>query len=262
MIGFIGVGNMAGAILSGAIKGGAVSEENVGLFDPDAAKCARFPKARVFDSARRLAENCETVVFSVKPQVLPAVLESLDGLNAEGKVFVSICAAVATSFITKALPGAHVVRAMPNTPMLYGKGVCALSSGEGVTESEFDSVRALFEAVGTVAVLPEEMQNAVIAVTGSSPAYLFALAEAMASSAEKSGFDYEESVRWIADVFEGAAVMLRESGLSPKELREMVCSPGGTTLEAIRVFAEAGFFDTVDRAMDACTRRAEELQKD
>ena len=262
MIGFIGVGNMAGAILSGALKGGAVLEENVGLFDPDAEKCARFPGARAFDSARSLAEHCDTVIFSVKPQVLPAVLEELNGLDVQGKVFVSICAAVATSFVTKALPHAHVIRAMPNTPMLYGKGVCALSRGAGVTDEEFASVHALFSAVGTVAVLPEELQNAIIAVTGSSPAYLFALAEAMADSAEKSGFDYRASVRWIADVFEGAAAMLKESGMSPRELCEMVCSPGGTTLEAMRVFREARFAETVDRAMDACTHRAEELQKD
>ena len=262
MIGFIGVGNMAGAILSGVLKSGKLTESNVGLYDAFLPQCEKFPEARVYASARELVEGERIVFFSVKPQVLPDVLKELSGVDVTGKIFVSICAAVATSYVQKALPGAHVVRAMPNTPMLYGKGVCALSKSENVTEAEFFEICELFRVLGEVAVLDESLQNAVIAVTGSSPAYLFALADAMASAAEKSGFSYEESVRWIASVFEGAASMLRESKKSPKELCEMVCSPGGTTLEAMRVFEEARFSDTVERAMAACTLRAKVLQKD
>ncbi len=262
MIGFIGVGNMATAILSGVLKSGKISEAEVGLYDAFSAQCKKFPAARAYASARELVEGERIVFFAVKPQVLPEVLNELSGLDVTGKIFVSICAAVATSYIQKALPGAHVVRAMPNTPMLYGKGVCALSRSENVTETEFEEIRVLFSLLGEVAVLAEELQNAVIAVTGSSPAYLFALADAMASTAEKSGFSYEESVRWIASVFEGAAAMLLESGKSPKELCDMVCSPGGTTLEAMRVFEEAHFSETVERAMTACTLRAKVLQKD
>lgn len=262
MIGFIGVGNMAGAILSGMLHSQKVDLAKVGLFDANVAQYARFEGAVTYASARELVEREDLIFFSVKPQILPAVLESLDGVNVEGKVFVSICAAVATSYIQKALPGAHVVRAMPNTPMLYGKGVCALSRSDNVTDAEFEQVVEIFRAIGTTAVLPEKQQNAVIAVTGSSPAYLFKLADSMASVAEEYGFSYEESVRWIADVFEGSAAMLRESGLSPKELCDMVCSPGGTTLEAMRVFENEGLSQTVRSAMNACTARAEELQKD
>lgn len=261
MLGFIGVGNMTRAILSGILKSGKVREEDVCLFDANAAQYAAFSKARTARDVRELVAVSRIVFFAVKPQVLPQVLEELKGVDVTGKTFVSICAAVATTYIQRALPGAAVVRAMPNTPMLYGKGVCALSRGEFASEAQFDEVYGLFSVLGTTAVLPEELQNAVIAVTGSSPAYLFALADAMALSAEKSGFSYGESVKWIADVFEGAAAMLRESNLTPKELCEMVCSPGGTTLEAMRVFSDAAFSDTVFRAMEACTRRAEELQK-
>lgn len=262
MVGFIGVGNMAGAILSGVLKSGKLSEENVGLYDAFSAQCAKFPSARLYPSARALVEGERIVFFAVKPQVLPAVLEELSGVDVSGKIFVSICAAVATTYIQKALPEAHVVRAMPNTPMLYGKGVCALSRSENVSDAEFEEIRALFSVLGEVAVLEERLQNAVIAVTGSSPAYLFGLADAMASAAQQTGFSYEESVRWIASVFEGAAAMLRESGKTPRELCDMVCSPGGTTLEAMRVFEEAGFSETVARAMAACTDRAKVLQKD
>ena len=262
MLGFVGVGNMARAILSGVLKSGKVTLSDVGLYDANAAQYTLFPVARTYHGVRDLVEREEVIFFAVKPQVLPVVLGELEGVDVTGKLFVSICAAVATSYIQKALPNARVIRAMPNTPMLYGKGVCALSRSENVTDVEFEKVYDLFSALGTVAVIEEKMQNAVIAVTGSSPAYLFGLADAMAVAAQESGFSYEESVLWIADVFEGAATMLRESNMSPKELCEMVCSPGGTTLEAMRVFRDAGVADTVKAAMAACTDRAQVLQKD
>ncbi|MBR6529999.1 MAG: pyrroline-5-carboxylate reductase [Clostridia bacterium] len=262
MIGFIGVGNMARAILKGTVQSGMVQEKAVGLFDANPAQYSAFPAARTYGNVRELVAEERIVFFAVKPQVLPAVLAELDGVDVEGKIFVSICAAVAMSFIQKALPGAHVVRAMPNTPMLYGKGVCALSRSENVTDAEFEEVHALFSVLGTTVVLEEKLQNDIIAVTGSSPAYLFKLADAMAQAAQESGFDYGESVNWIADVFEGAAVMLRKSGFTPKQLCDMVCSPGGTTLEAMHVFEESDFTNTVKKAMQACTKRAQVLQKD
>lgn len=261
MIGFIGVGNMAGAILSGILEAGFVSVGEICLFDADSAKYQRFPGALTCASARELVELSDTVFFSVKPQVLPSVLAELSGVQTGGKVFVSICAAVSTDYVRASLPGSHVVRAMPNTPMLYGKGVCALSRSADVSDAEFERIHRLFSVLGTTAIIDEAMQNPIIAVTGSSPAYLFYLADAMAEAAQESGFSYEESTRWIADVFEGAAVMLRDGGMSAKELCRMVCSPGGTTLEAMRVFEEARLSDTVKEAMRACTRRAQQLQK-
>ena len=261
MIGFIGIGNMGGAILSGITDKGACRLSDVGLYDAFPAQYARFEGAKTYESARALAEKEEVIFFSVKPQVLPDVLETLRGMDTRGKLFITICAAISTDFIRSYLPGAHVVRAMPNTPMLYGKGVCALSRGAEVTDAEFERAKELFSLISTVGVIPEKDQNAVIAVTGSSPAYLFALADAMADNAEKSGFSREESVKWIAGVFEGAAAMLRKSGKTPHELCEMVCSPGGTTLAAMKVFEDAAFSETVDQAMDACTRRAGELAK-
>lgn len=261
MIGFIGAGNMACAIASGMARAGFVPMEEIGLFDANRAQYARFAGAQTFPDAKSLVSACRVVFFSVKPQVLPAVLDELCAVDFTGKTVVSICAALPTQFIRNALPGVHVVRAMPNTPMLYGKGVCALSASEGVTEEEFSYIHALFSCLGTTVVLPEEQQNAIICVTGSSPAYFFEFVDAMAKAAQAQGFSYAEAVSWIADVMEGSAAMLRGSGMSPEELCRMVCSPGGTTLEAISVFREAKLADTVGEAMEACTRRAEELSR-
>ncbi len=260
MIGFLGAGNMAFAIAAG-VTGKFCKETEIGLYDPNVSQYARFGAAKRYADPKALLAGESIVFFSVKPQILPALLESLSGADPKDKLFVSICAGISTDYIRSFLPGAHVVRAMPNTPMLYSKGVCALAKGADVTDEEFSMVRDLFSALGMVLELKEEQLNEVIALNGSSPAYLFYLARAMANKAVESGFSYDESVRVIARVFEGAAEMLLKSGKSPDELCEMVCSPGGTTLEAIRVFDQYRFDQMIAEAMDACTRRAKELSQ-
>lgn len=261
MIGLIGVGNMAGAIINGCVFGGVCRESEIGLYDVDAAKYESFPQAKTYTHARTLVEQESVILFSVKPQVLPEVLQSLAGIPVDDKLFISICAGISTAYIEERLPGARVVRAMPNTPMLYGKGVCALSQNARITDDEFARVQALFAPVAKVFVLPESQMNAVIALTSSSPAYLFLLADAMARGAVEEGFAYDDAVELCADVFEGAAQMLRESPLSPAELCDMVASPGGTTLAALDVLEQAEFSDIMIEAMRACTKRAAELSE-
>ena len=260
MVGFLGAGNMAYAIAAG-ITGKVCKQDKIGLYDPNLSQYARFSGAKQYGSPKALVEHEDIIFFAVKPQVLDGLLESLSGVDTANKLFVSICAGISTGFIRSYLPDAHIVRAMPNTPMLYGKGVCAIAKGEGVTDEQFSRIHDLFSHLGFVLELEESKMNEVIALNGSSPAYLFDLARAMAQSAEKSGFDYDTSVKVIAHVFEGAAAMLLNSGKSPKELCDMVCSPGGTTLEAIKVFRDYRFDQMIEEAMDACTRRANELSK-
>ena len=150
---------------------------------------------------------------------------------------------------------------MPNTLMLVKKGICAIYFPESINTDVKNLVLKIFNCLGEVREYDESYMNSIISLTSSSPAYLFLLADAMAKSAASEGFDINDSVYLAACVFEGAAKMLKESQLSPEELIKMVASPGGTTLAALQVFYDNGFVETVDKAMKACTNRAEELSK-
>jgi len=266
MIGFIGVGNMGGAIVSSVIKNGIVPPEEICLCDSSREKCERFPGTVFCASPRDLAGKCDIVFLAVKPAQISDALTSLASspdFDLGEIVTVTIAAGISIQYIKRVLgEKAAVVRVMPNTPLLVGEGVSALSRGDGVPDEKFDLVFRIFSASGKAFLLPEEKMNAVISLTSSSPAYLFLLAEAMCAGAANQGFDKDEAAELCACVFKGAAEMILKSGMTPTALREMVTSPGGTTKAALDVFSSYSFEKAVDEAMKACTRRAEELAKD
>lgn len=258
-LGFIGAGNMATAVLGGVLSQGLFQPEEIVVADPMAEKLEALRALGVRVTAdNRQAARAPLVILAVKPQVMDAVLAELGDCMAD-RCVVSIAPGVSTGYIQARLPGARVVRVMPNTPLLVGKGATAIALSPETPEETFDAVVNIFASAGEVFVLPEEQMNAIVAVSGSSPAFFFRMADAMVAEAARQGIDPEVALRMTARTMEGAAVMLLESGKAPGELTRQVCSPGGTTLAALTAFDELEFDTLVARAMERCTRRAGEL---
>ena len=259
-IGFIGCGNMASAMFGGIIKTG-YDPALINAFDIDTEKARAFGErgANVRANEIGVAENSDFVVLAVKPQVMKPLLEKL-GACSENAVYVSIAAGVSVASVKRLLGyDAKVVRVMPNTSLLMGLGATAISRSEPVSGEEFAFVKTLFASSGIVEEVGEDMMNSVISVNGSSPAYVYYLAKAVADGAEKQGIERGTALRLFAKVLEGSAKMLTDSGITPEELIDRVCSKGGTTIEAVNVFENRGVHDAVIDGMEACTRRAEEL---
>ncbi|MBP5207122.1 MAG: pyrroline-5-carboxylate reductase [Clostridia bacterium] len=259
-IGFIGCGNMASAMIGGLIRTG-YDAAYINVFDIDAAKANAFGErgAAVCADEIDVAKKSDFIVLAVKPQVMKPLLEKLGRAN-ESAVYVSIAAGVSTASVKRFLGyDAKVVRVMPNTSLLIGLGATAVSHSAPVNGEEFEFVKGLFTSGGIVEEVGEDMMNAVISVNGSSPAYVYYLAKAVVDGAEKQGIDRETALRLFAKVLEGGAKMLTDSGFTPEELIDRVCSKGGTTIEAINVFDARGVEDAVVEGMEACTKRACEL---
>lgn len=260
-IGFVGAGNMARAIIGGIIAKKVANANEVAVIDLDTAKCNAFKEKgiNVFTEYKKLAEFCDVIFLAVKPQNYEEVLKELNGFT-KNKTIVSIAAGISTDYIKSMLDSStHVVRVMPNTPLLLGCGATAMCKVNPVTDEEFDEIRSIFEAAGTVDVLPEDKMNAVISVNGSSPAYVYLFVKAIVSGAVKQGIDEKTALGLVITTLEGSAEMLKNSGHTIDELITMVSSKGGTTLKALEGLYENKFEDIVVDAMDRCTKRAEEL---
>ena len=259
-IGFIGCGNMATAIIKGLLGSGCLPS-NIFVYDIDEVKMQSFAaeKINVCGDETEVAKSSDFVVLAVKPQVIGALLEKL-GECAMETVYVSIAAGISTASIRRLLGyDAKVVRVMPNTSLLMGLGATAVSYTPPVDREEFDFVKEMFASSGIVEEIDESLMNAIICVNGSSPAYVYYLAKAVVDGGEKQGIDRDTALKLFIKVLEGSAKMLELSGDTPDELIAKVCSKGGTTIEAINTFEEKGVHDAVVLGMDACTKRAGEL---
>lgn len=259
--GFIGAGNMAGAIINGMLKAGA-DPKSLMVFDIDKEKCLTMADKgiTVAESGAQLMAECDYTVLAVKPQQLPAVLAELKDNCNDKKVVVSIAAGISTEYLQKNLGVAcPCVRVMPNTPLLLGCGATALCKTDNVSDDDFAAVRAMFENSGITEVISEDKMNAVISVNGSSPAYFYLFAKAMQDYASEQGIDPETAMKLICATMKGSAEMLLNSGDDAQTLIKKVSSPGGTTLKALDVFYQNSTEQVIKDAMDACTKRAVEL---
>ena len=262
-VGFIGAGNMAGAIISG-IADSLYDCASIAVFDVDEKKRKQFflKGMIVEDSAEDLVKNTEIVFLTVKPAHLNEVLEEIKDSVVPDNVFVSVVAGVSIGYIKEKLgvSDVAVVRAMPNTPVLLGKGATALSFDKNISDEKIKLVSSIFERVGVFRIIDERYMNAVISVNGSSPAYVYMFIKAIADGAVKQGIDIATALDLATATVIGAAEMVKASSVSVDELIRAVCSPNGTTLEAVRVLEEKGFEKIIITAMDACTQRASELE--
>jgi pyrroline-5-carboxylate reductase len=247
-IGFVGGGNMAGALIKGLLAARLYRAEQVWASDVDAQKRAslrrRFRIGVTADNAA-LVRGSKLIVLAVKPQIIDAVLAQLREAVTPAKLFLSIAAGVSTARLGAGLgAGARVLRVMPNTPALLGKGMSVLVRGRYAT---------------AVAVQDEHLLDAVTGLSGSGPAYVYLFAEGLIAGGIKAGLPAPLATRLVLQTLTGGAAMLQETGESPEALRAMVTSPGGTTLAGLTELEARGFTDAVAAAVVAATRRSEEL---
>lgn len=263
-IAFIGAGNMGGAIIRGLVKSGAAKPSQITASDPDAERVGALAeelKISVAKDNRSAAEWCDLLVLAVKPQVLD---EALAGIGDVGsKLVLSIVAGAETTKIRNGLGGkAKVVRAMPNTPALVGEGISAMFAGPQVTAMELKRAQRILGAVGeTVVVKKEELLDAVTGLSGSGPAYVFLVIEALADGGVLMGLDRDTALRLAARTVLGSAKLLIETGKHPAQLREMVTSPGGTTAMGLKELELKGVRGAFISAVKSAAERARELGK-
>ncbi len=263
-IGFIGTGNMAGAIITCLCKKNVVNPSDLTVFDIDESKCKSFIEQGIHfsNSVSSISNECDVVFLCVKPQNFEDVLHQMKENMASNTIVVSIAAGISTQYIKNIIgQDKKVIRTMPNTPLMLGIGAVAMSHCAPVSLDEFNLVKGYFEATGIVEVVPEEKMNAIISVNGSSPAYVYLFAKAIIDGAVKQGIDPELAKNLFAQTLIGSAKMITESGKTPDELITMVSSPGGTTLKALETFYQNNFEKIIIDAMLSCTNRAEELGK-
>ncbi len=262
--GFLGAGNMGQALIAGLVRSG-VQPEAIGFAEPDADRAAavraRFP-GLVLLAPRQLARRVRTLVLAVKPQILPELALDLTAEVASADpLVISVAAGIGTERLGDWLgPQTRIVRAMPNTPALIGAGITGLYASPLATDADRKTADRLLGAVGaTVWLEDEERMHAVTATSGSGPAYVFLLIEAMTRAAQRLGLDEATARQLTLATIGGATRLAQESDTDPGELRARVTSPGGTTERAIRVFETSGFAEMVAEAMEAAAARSREL---
>lgn len=261
-LGFIGAGNMATAIFDGVVSEGLFPPERIIVSNPHTEKL-EHPKtmgARTTCDNALVAKEADIIILAVKPQMFESVLEGIRDY-CTGKCVVSIAAGISTDWIRARLPGALVVRVMPNTPLQLGMGATAVAQASDLSTALFQTVCDIFSAAGVVSVIPESQMDDVIPVSGSSPAFFFRMADVMVRWAVDQGMDATVALELTANAMKGSAEMLLNSGKTAGELTRQVCSPGGTTLAALTAFDDRDFDGLLADAMNRCTRRSRELGK-
>ena len=259
---FIGAGNMAYAIVGGLVNpksAVSVSPSHIILFDANPGQYEKFGDGFVIAEDISKALTADIIVLAVKPQNYPDVLAQMRGTSFDGKIIISIAAGISTAYIESKLGDCAVVRTMPNTPLLIGKGVTALCRNASVSDDDFSLIEQVFASSGTTIRLEERDMNKICAATGSSPAYIFLMIKAICEGAAAQGIQCAYMRSAVCNMVIGSAALALESDKSLDELIRMVTSPKGTTEQALRVLHEADFEKTVMDAMDACTKRADEL---
>ena len=263
MISFIGNGNMGRAILGGILKNGLYQKNEIMVADCNRdglQKTAEEFGVSVTDKNPDAVKSADILILAVKPQVLYQVITEIRDELSESCLIISIAAGQSIEKIEKAF--AHpikLVRVMPNTPALVGEAMSALSPNGNVTPEELSEAKNIFCGFGKAEIVPEHLMDAVTAVSGSSPAYVFMLIEAMADAAVAAGMPRAQSYTFAAQAVLGSAKMVLELGEHPGFLKDMVCSPAGTTIDAVRSLENDGFRAAVMNAMDACVKRSQML---
>lgn len=259
-LGFIGCGNMATAMMKGIIGNQIVSKNEIIGADLSKESLNRIQSelgiSVTFDN-KEVAENADILVLSVKPQFYECVIQEIKEVVTEEQLIVTIAPGKTLEWLEMQFgKPVKIVRTMPNTPALVGEGITAACYNENVTKEEIDKVVSVLEGFGKCEVIAEHLMDVVVSVSGSSPAYVFMFIEAMADAAVADGMPRVQAYEFAAQAVLGSAKMVLETGKHPGELKDMVCSPGGTTIEAVRVLEEKGMRSAVFEAMKACTKKA------
>ena len=261
----IGGGKMGSIIAQGLIENKIASSKDIIITDIDASRLdflRSSMKLKVSTNNEKTAKNADIIIIAVKPQNMAATLKEISSVIDKSKLVISIAAGITTNFIEKSLAkGVRVVRVMPNTPALVGKGAAAVSGGSRAKASDVKLTRAIFNAVGVSVEVEEKYMDAVTGLSGSGPAYFFLIIEALIEAGLKTGLSRSLSKHLAAQTMLGAAHLCLESDKEPAQLREMVTSPGGTTAAGLKVMEEENLRKTIIAAVEAATKRSKELAK-
>ncbi|MFA6169797.1 MAG: pyrroline-5-carboxylate reductase [Candidatus Margulisiibacteriota bacterium] len=259
-IAFIGSGKMAEALIA------RLTSHRIIIADIDRSRLKSLNgkyAAKIASNNQQAANAAEVVILAVKPQQLAGVLDEIGGNGAgkRNKLIISIAAGIPLAYLQKKLPGYPIVRVMPNNPCLVGAGMSALAKGRGVAPKQFKLAESIFKLVGETVVVPEKLLDAVTGLSGSGPAYIYAVLEALIDGGKKVGLPGPLAKKLALQTVFGAAQTAKESRIEPRVLREMVTSPGGTTMEGLAVLKARKVQEAFVAAVSAATQKSKVLSK-
>lgn len=262
-LGIIGGGAMGAAFTNGVVSSGVIGAGDVTVADFDQSKLDKLVKdlgVKVTTDNAIAARDADIILLAVKPAIVPVVLEGLASVVTSKQLIVSIAAGVSLEAIESRLPdGVGVIRAMPNTPCQIGVGAIGFCAGKAATREQIDAAKTIFDAVGISVEVPEKLISAVTGLSGSGPAYVYVMIEALSDAGVRVGLPRDTALKLAAQTVYGSAKMVLDDGRHPAALKDQVTSPGGTTIAAIDALEKAGFRSALIEAVKAATKRSEEL---
>lgn len=265
-IGFIGCGNMAQAMIKGIVKSKNVSPENIFVSNPSEEKLKNVKRecgVNVTHDNKKVALNSDILILAVKPNKYGDVIKEIKDEVSRRAIIVTIAAGVSIDKVRLFFKSddVKVIRTMPNTPALVGEAMTALCASDNIKEEEVDLIRNLFDTFGKTELVEEKLMDVITGLSGSSPAYVYMFIEAMADGAVLQGMPREKAYKIAAQSVLGAAKMVLETKKHPGELKDQVCSPGGTTIEAVYYLEKSNFRASVMEAVDKCTEKSKKMAK-
>ena len=262
-LGFIGTGNMAGAIMGGIIRNEIFKPEEIIGADISKESRSKVQSAygiNVTEDNKKAASESEVLVLSVKPQYYAETIKEIKDCVREDQLIITIAPGKTLKWLEEQFEKkVKIVRAMPNTPALVGEGMTAACANDAVTEEEKEYALKILRSFGKVEIVAGNMIEACVAIRGSAPAYVFMFIEAMADAAVSEGMPRKQAYEFAAQAVYGSAKMVLDTGKHPGELKDMVCSPAGTTIEAVRVLEEKGLRSAVIEAMKVCADKSRKM---
>lgn len=264
-IGIIGSGKMGSVLISGIVSHNLTSSRNITVSDVMKDLLDDIKKnygVSVTGDNKKVVRDADIIILAVKPQIIADVLEGIAGVVNTGKLIISIAAGISTQYIEGYLKkDARVIRVMPNTPALIGEGAAALARGSRATDEDFAVAKYIFDAVGITVSVKEDLMDTVTGLSGSGPAYGFVIIDALASGGVNMGLSRDVALKLAAQTLLGAAKLCLQGDKHPEELRDMVTSPGGTTIAGLKAMEDGKIRATLMSAVEAATLRSRELGK-
>jgi pyrroline-5-carboxylate reductase len=262
---FIGTGNMGGAIIKGCLASSAFAPTDIAAYDKDAEKLTVFAQSTGILARRSISSaivGADIIFLAVKPMHFDDVLTQLATLIKPEQTALSMGAGISIAYIESFLGAqAKIVRIMPNTPAMVGESMTAVSRNKNITDSAFEDIVKIFSAIGKAQAVDESFMDTVTGISGSSPAYAYMFIDALAKAGMANGMDADSAKLFAAQATLGAAKMVLETGIDPVQLRINVCSPGGTTIEAVQSLQTAGFEEIIARATQAAIEKSKAMTR-
>ena len=264
-IGFVGAGSMAEALINGVLTKGIIDSNNIYISDINQSRLDKLTaeyKVNATSNNEELIKQVDYIILAVKPQGIKQVLAEIGPRISDKQKVFSIAAGIETKQIEEYLNQVPVVRLMPNTPALIGEAAIAYSLGEYANQQETKLVESIFSVVGEVLKVKENLMDAVTGLSGSGPAYIYLIIEALSDAGVNMGLPREKSTKLTLQTIIGAAKMVKESDLHPGELKDMVTSPGGTTIKGLQQLEESGLRGILYQTVETAANKSKELKEE